>query len=92
MITNGRNGASSEWLKAQADMETEELEALEVFARASEENQRKDAVRYSMRACDKTLHEFELLGFQGVQITRNEAGEIEFTGIPREIPRFLKSA
>ncbi len=77
-------------IKLHIEMETEEQRALEaMFKAASEENKRKDAARYNLRACDKTLAEFEALGFQGVQITRNESGEIVYEGIPRQVPRFL---
>jgi hypothetical protein len=77
-------------MKLLIELETEEQRALEaMFKAASDESKRKDAARYNLRACDKTLAEFEAMGFQGVQITRNADGEIEYQGIPREVPQYL---
>jgi hypothetical protein len=90
MNIDGKRLNEAERLRLHIDMETEEQRALEaMFKAASDENKRKDAARYNLRACDKTLAEFEALGFQGVQITRNADGEIEYHGIPREVPRYL---
>lgn len=83
-------GCFSAELTEEAHEEEAALEAM--FRRASQDSARKDAVRWAQRAADKVLAEHELLGFQGVQITRGEDGALVFTGIPREIPRFLKSA
>lgn len=83
-------GDSNEMLRQHLAMEHEEDEALKAMQAAALENRRKDAARYALRACDKTLADFELMGFKGFMVTRDADGLLCVEGVPHHLPAYLK--
>lgn len=85
MILDGKHIDENARMKLHADMESEEACP---WKQASEENRKKDAARWSLRACEKVLAEMELLGFHGFRVTRDTDGTLRFEGVG-DVPQYL---
>lgn len=81
------HNGTPEWVREMNEIERED-DTAQAWKQASEESRRKDAARWSLRACDKTLAEFELLGFRGFRVTRDADGLLVFEGVG-DVPNYL---
>lgn len=57
---------------------------------AAAENRRRDVQRWSVRAVDKVLAEFRLMGFTGFTCRVDADGAVHFEGVG-QVPAFLRT-